>query len=277
MRVWNFGPADNIEDILNMDSLSDLIEEGYITRKKHPLYEIYILNYTNLCAIQNRWNRETVFCRGVIVNKSGRILARPFPKFFDIEKYPSDDESFRCLNPLVSTKLDGSLGILFPHPEGYGIASRGSFDSPAALSGSMMLDRTMKEGWTPREDFTYLFEIVAKNTENIVKYRKGNRGLYFLASLFTRSGHNIFEFGDKTDWPGPKAKMEKVSLTSFEKAKVELMTMVDQKQSASKLEGSVVYFPNTNQRMKIKTNKYRIAEREAIKSRRKQHRKDATH
>ena len=269
MRIWNFGTGDKLEHVINLPSLAELIQDGYITKNKHPVYDLYILNYTNKCAAQNRWNRETVFCRGVITNNRGQIIARPFPKFFDIEKYPSDELSFSSVDPVVTEKMDGSLGILYEHFGGWSIATRGRFDSEAARAATNMLRHYTNQGWRPEKGFTYLFEIIAKETTNIVKYKRKERGLYFLCATFTRSGNTIFDFGSRANWPGPVAPRIDFTPSSPEKCKPELMTLVDGSTPASKREGAVVFFPNSNLRMKIKSSSFRLAEREEMKKKRR--------
>jgi hypothetical protein len=55
------------------------------------------------------------------------------------------DLAARCV---VTDKLDGSLGILYPTPDGHAIATRGAFVSEQALHATeLWLDRYA--GWLP--------------------------------------------------------------------------------------------------------------------------------
>ena len=95
-----------------------------------------ILNYTAKATYSGHWNEATVACRGLILDDAGRVVARPFPKFFgpsepDAPAVPTHQEME------VTAKLDGSLGIAYTHPEGdVRLATRGSLASEQALEAT---------------------------------------------------------------------------------------------------------------------------------------------
>ena len=82
------------------------------------------------------WNEATVACRGLILDDDDRIVARPFPKFFGPSE--PDAPAIPSGRPMeITTKLDGSLGIAYTHPEGeVRLATRGSLTSHQAIEAT---------------------------------------------------------------------------------------------------------------------------------------------
>ena len=96
-----------------------LIDDGYITCRKHPEVDYYVYNYTPKTQFNSFWNEQTRICRGLILDGEGNIIAKPFSKFFNIGEY--NQHSFLGKIPNYSyfdifDKLDGSLGILYQLP-----------------------------------------------------------------------------------------------------------------------------------------------------------------
>ena len=92
-------------------SLQSMIDEQYIKVQKHPEEDLYIYNYTAKAQYERVWNEWTLQCRGLIMDADQKVVARPFPKFFnlgEIEGQVLPKESFE-----VYEKMDGSLGILY--------------------------------------------------------------------------------------------------------------------------------------------------------------------
>jgi len=121
---------------------SEYLKEGLITERKHPDFDLYIYNYTATVQYGRLWDDVTMLCRGLIIDGAGNIVARPFPKFFNLEEHRQEgmpavpNESFD-----VFEKMDGSLGIAYVTPDGYwSIATRGSFTSPQAIRAQKMLE-----------------------------------------------------------------------------------------------------------------------------------------
>lgn len=88
-----------------------------------------IFDYMEKAVFEREWNEVTRQCRGLVIDRQGRILARPYAKFFSYSEHP--EGTFDPDDGVVGTdKLDGSLGILYPLPDGgHAIATRGSFAS----------------------------------------------------------------------------------------------------------------------------------------------------
>ncbi len=215
------------------------IEAGFISEQHHPKWSLRILNYTQRCQFDWRWNAQTMQCRGLIVDDAWNIIARPFPKFFSVEQLGGvvPVEPFE-----VYEKMDGSLGILYFIDGKPQIASRGSFTSEQAQRATEILQA--KYGHASFDpSFTYLFEIIYPENRIVVDY--GDREeLVLLAIIETATGK---------EWPlhaydsvFPVVKRYD-GFSQFD----ELLTNQD-----SSREGFVVRF-QSGQRVKIKFDEYK--------------------
>lgn len=110
-----------ITNIHELPELARMVAEGYISVRRHPTAPLRIYNDTAKAQYDHVWNPATLTCRGVITNENGTIVARPFPKFFNLEQVETlPNEPFE-----VHEKLDGSLGILYWVGNEPSIATRG--------------------------------------------------------------------------------------------------------------------------------------------------------
>lgn len=175
---------------MDTTQLQPLIDAGYITARSHPTADLFIYNYTPKAQYERVWNDYTLACRGLILHGTGRVVARPFPKFFNLDEL---DPAVIPLEPFnVYEKLDGSLGILYwldGHDQPF-IATRGSFASEQAIRATQML-RTTYAHTTDRLDRskTYLFEIIYPENRIVVDYA-GREDLILLAVVDTATGQD---------------------------------------------------------------------------------------
>lgn len=183
---------------INLEEYYAHVEQGLITCRKHQTEDLLIWNYTPKCQYTSSWDECTMAARGLITDLNGRIIARPFPKFFSIEQYPELPlESFK-----VTEKLDGSLGILYQVNGAVAIATRGSFTSDQATKANQILQKKYSD-YSFHPSYTYLFEIIYPANRIVVDY--GSReDLILLAVIETATGNelNIHPY----PWPFPVAK-----------------------------------------------------------------------
>lgn len=173
-----------------LPELNRLVEQGYISKRKHPVEDLYILNYTPKTQYEGLWNETTLSCRGLIVDGDGEIKARCFPKFFNYEEC-LDSVHGRLLRNLaftVSEKMDGSLGILYWVGDRPFIATRGSFESEQAVRANALLSKYDISSLD--RSVTYLFEIIYPENRICVDY-KGREDLVFLSAYETASGSEV--------------------------------------------------------------------------------------
>ncbi|MFN8670937.1 MAG: T4 RnlA family RNA ligase [Candidatus Sericytochromatia bacterium] len=171
---------------IDLEKFESLIEQGYINKQKHPIEDLFIFNYSTKTQYESFWNDFTKIARGLITDKEGNIVARPFPKFFNLEedKDPLPNENFE-----VFDKLDGSLGILYFIKDEPFIATRGSFDSFQAIKANEILKNKYKN-IVFNKNYTYLFEIIYPENRIVVDY-KGLEDLILIAIIDTESGKDL--------------------------------------------------------------------------------------
>lgn len=168
-----------------------------------------ILNYTARATYSRAWNEATVACRGLILDDAGRIVARPFPKFFGPSE--PDAPAIPSGRPMeITTKLDGSLGIAYTHPEGeVRLATRGSLTSHQAIEATRIWHEKYSHVVVP-EGVTPLFEIIYPDNRVVLDYGD-MRDLVLIALIDIETGADIDTAS--LEWPGPQA--ETVSFADF--------------------------------------------------------------
>lgn len=169
--------------------LQPFIDEKYIGVQKHPLYNLFIYNYSEKAQYEHRWTDETRQCRGLIMDGQDHIVARPFPKFHNLEEmgpeWQAPAEDFT-----VTMKMDGSLGISYATPQGIQIATRGSFTSDQALHATRLIQERYSALPWEADKYTYLFEIIFPANRIVVDYGDLD-DLILLAVIDTQTGHDM--------------------------------------------------------------------------------------
>jgi RNA ligase len=175
--------------ILDMKGFDELVEKGHIRKVQKDGMVLY--NYTDRCNFDRAWNGYSLVARGIVLEEStGRVIAKPFPKFFNLGEM--EETSLKNL-PLrkgyhVYEKLDGSLGITFFYKGQWHMATRGSFDSERAKRGLKMLNKRMLRYMDER--FTYLFEIIYPENKIIVNYGNEEK-LVLIGAVHTNSAREV--------------------------------------------------------------------------------------
>lgn len=161
------------------------VEQGWLSSSVRE--HLILFSYTTKCVYERHWDPITIMARGLILDQNtGEIVARPFPKFFNLEEVP--ETSFTRLPlepPEITEKLDGSLGILYWLHGTPFIATKGSFHSTQAQWASRFLERKNIHARLPK-NVTLLFEIIYPENRVVVNY--GNRqSLVLLGAIDTQN------------------------------------------------------------------------------------------
>ena len=121
--------------MITYEQIKPYIDKKLVGMGFHPENpDVRIFNYTQQCQFDKAWDDITKQCRGLILNvKTGEVLARPFPKFFNYGEHVEKGWPIPTETPEVYEKLDGSLGILYYLNGKPWIATRGSFTSDQAV------------------------------------------------------------------------------------------------------------------------------------------------
>ena len=172
-----------LDALLPPQELAAAVEAGHVTRKSHPELPLSLYTYTRSCQYEGIWNTVTTRCRGLVADdRTGRIVALPLPKFFNVSEHESGrpyapalpDEPFE-----IYDKVDGSLAVVFHYAGRWRVASKGSFISAQATWAQRRLDRSDTGGLTP--GVTYLAEIIYPQNRIVVDYGD-RRDLVLLAA-----------------------------------------------------------------------------------------------
>lgn len=233
----------HLSDLVSLHALAASVADGYVRVRTHPDDDrLRILNYTEKAQYENVWTRETKVCRGLIVDDSDAVLARPWAKFFNYGQHAEGSLDLQA-EVEVTDKLDGSLGILYPAPDGWAIATRGSFASEQALHATQIL-RDRYPMFRPVDGWTYLFEIVYPANRIVVDYGSLD-DLVLLGAVRIDDGQTFGPL-DVPAWPGPRT-------TSFAHPTLAAALTLPPRPNA---EGIVVRFRDTGLMVKVKQDDY---------------------
>lgn len=158
------------------DQLGYAEESGYVICKDHPELPLSLFVYDNSCVYNQMWTPVTKAARGLIVGPGHEVVALPFPKTFLVDVHlaaaTDSEDAPKYVKPLptgpfrVTTKVDGSLAIIYWFEGQWRVATKGSFASEHALWGQAYLaDKDL--GFLDRS-LTYLAEMVIPEWGRIV-------------------------------------------------------------------------------------------------------------
>jgi RNA ligase len=152
----------------------------------------------------------------------------------------------------VTSKLDGSLGILYRRPDGFAIATRGAFASTQALWATQHLRANYDLSALP-DDITLLFEIVYPDNPEGPILRYGQTADLFLIGARRFDGQDapyqeLCAFGDQFGFPLVPLDAEGDHFEHLER-------LVERGATEQGIEGWVVRFAD-GFRVKVKTSEY---------------------
>ena len=163
-----------LTEILNLDNLNKRLADRYILMQKHPSLPLRIFNYSPSAMFDDVWDHEVCICRGLIVDDEDNVIARPFYKFFNLNdtRHPETWEAnLPKIAPMVTEKMDGSLGICWQYRGESGIATRGSFTSEQAQWATSHLHTKYPHLMKMiSDDETLLVEIIYPENVIVVNY-----------------------------------------------------------------------------------------------------------
>jgi len=234
-----------IDSIASAEDFALAVINQEITKQGHPVYPYSIYKYSQSTTYNRNWNDITMASRGLVVNdETGEILARPFSKFFNYNE-PSVPFELMKGEISVSEKLDGSLGISYPTPEGLQITTAGGFQSAQAAHATEIYRRMYEGKWEPRPGTTYMWEIIYPENRIVVDYGDED-DIYLLGAVDIKSGKSI-PISEITEWKGKRAT---------EYSDYKSLDAVINSSERSNHEGFVVHYKETDVRVKYKHEEY---------------------
>lgn len=191
-------------------SLQEFEREADRHTVNRQVYENLVsFKYTDMTIYKRNWNNVTLRARGIVFDRdSGKVLARPFDKFFNYEELVDADTGklkhtaevvrtylgfdnlycdYRHQKFTVTDKIDGSLGIMFYTGKRWIVKTGGAFDSDQARwANDWCFEQRHIDTSILDKTKTYLFEIVYNEDPHPIKY--DFEGLVLLAVIDTESG-----------------------------------------------------------------------------------------
>lgn len=225
---------------MNYKDIQPYIEQQLVNEQVHPENkDLHIFNYTQHCQFSKEWNEITKQCRGLIIDmKTGEVIARPFPKFFNYQEHIANNWEIPQDSPFVVTeKIDGSLGILYEMNGQPWIATRGSFTSDQAIWATDWYRKNV--GYLPEKGKTELFEIIYPENRIVVNYDFS--GLVHICTIETETGKQL-----------PRTPIDTRTVKRIDTDNLDALLELDEPNS----EGFVVYYPIEDMRLKIKFPEY---------------------
>jgi len=180
-----------MKDYTLYQNLLKEVEAGRVSVQRTG--DLAIFKYSQDCHIQGLWNETNRQARGIIFRDDGTIVARPFPKFFNLGEVAETQLANLPWHEEVEIyeKVDGSCGIGYFHESFWKLATPGSMESEQAMVGTDILNGLYKR-YIPYErsflpiDCTPVFEIIYPENRIVVDY-KGETFLSLLA-IFELNG-----------------------------------------------------------------------------------------
>lgn len=224
----------------------EALSNGDINSQKDSTGNLSIYKYSKLTQYNKKWNEATLAARGLILDKDGYVIARPYRKFFNYGEL-TDEEKGELKGPIVvSDKLDGSLGISYIDPSNgeFKIASSGSFTSEMAEHANKIYEEKYKGKWEPEEGYTYLYEVIYPENRIVVDY-KGEDDIILTGKVNIATGKSV-PLDTINEWPGKKAEV------------FPYKTLGEALQAPPRdnREGVVIHFTDSDKRVKIKYEEY---------------------
>ncbi len=226
---------------LDPATLQPYLDARLLTMQRHHEHpELCIVNYTAKCQYERAWDGVTMDCRGMILDTVREtVVANPFPKFYNwgdpmVGEVPLEE-------PIITEKLDGSLGILYWIGDQPNIATRGSFISDQALWATNWFENYIYYESLPRH-VTYLFEIVYPENRIVVTYPY--EGCVLLAARDTATGADYATIPFQHLFPLRAQRIPATDLAT--------LAAMDEPNS----EGFVLHWPQYGKRLKIKFPTY---------------------
>lgn len=234
------------------DTLNEYIDNGLIYERKHNELDLYIYNYTQKVQYEGLWDDVTTSCRGLVLDSSQNVIARPFKKFFNYEEITDKGIVPFGERIVVMDKLDGSLGIVFNYKGKWIVSTRGSFESEQSIKAKEILDKMGFVEWVPPE-WTLLFEIIYPENKIVVDY--GDLETLVLTAAVHRDTGEEMDYDYMNFYFGRYISVSSLNIVNAKYTDT-VNPQILQENEIDNKEGYVIKFEPSGFRMKIKFANY---------------------
>jgi RNA ligase len=220
------------------------VEQGYISAAQSDRLTIY--NYTTKCVYDEAWDEVTLAARGLVLDDTGQVVARPWAKFFNLNERP--ETMLAALPqeiPEIAEKYDGSLIVVFfdPHGGQWRAITRGCWDNEQTRWVQSHLPNA---GYELDHQLTYMFELVGPWNRIVLNY--ASTEMILLGAIETATARDLSYA--QTRQLAARSNMRAVE---FESRPLESLTLNDT--NVRDKEGYVARFSN-GLRVKMKYVQY---------------------
>jgi RNA ligase len=176
---YKFPTIETIEDVL-----SDL--NGYDEIRVMDKGEYIVINYIVAFEDTFKWDHEDSHassirreCRGLIFNTDGKLISRPYHKFFNAgEKEETQLDKINLYEPhVVLEKLDGSMIRPIPTKEGFRLATKAGITDVAMNAEVFIADKPHYAHLINKcilMNVTPIFEWISRKNRIVVDYPTDN-------------------------------------------------------------------------------------------------------
>lgn len=165
------------EAIAGYDEFKVNEKEGYIVVN----YSVALDKTFEIKDIENPTEHELIRreCRGLIFSLDGKLLSRPYHKFFNIGERPETDPNIISLRArhAVLEKLDGSMIRPIPTEYGFRLATKAGITDVAMKAEVFVADKPEYAAFIHscfKRDITPIFEWCSRKNRIVVDYPEDN-------------------------------------------------------------------------------------------------------
>lgn len=241
------------------------MDKLYTVKKSEKYPELSVLKYKNKVFYDNLWNQDKglLECRGRVVNNFGKTVVNPFTKIFN---YQENGTVINGNESCVAVQKINGFMACATYVLDYDdviISTTGSLDSEyVEIARKYIPKEFIKHIKSVKSDWTYIFEIVAKEDKNIhpIKERYGayltgmrkvdSEKPYFSSSIW-ESSLDIFaeDINKRIEDKNNHILRPSYFTTLF-------YYIVNSAKNEKNIEGYVVYGQESKTVLKIKTSYY---------------------
>jgi RNA ligase len=230
--------------MFDQEVLRDYEARGLI--KSSTRGEFTVWCYTPEAVLSHSWDEVTRACRGLVYHESGKLVSRPYPKFFNWNQ----TEAVMETGPFEAyEKMDGTLIVVGNHNDQPVVNTKGSFTTwHTEKAESLLL------GYCPPPGVTVLFELITPENRVVLDYN-GFEGLVLLGGVFNDTGEDTerpAELAENTGWPGEVVRPHQFNMKS-------MLQTIQNPEAGEGHEGFVVVWTKRgapSNRVKLKFDKY---------------------